>query len=382
MRVAATVDGTWPKLEPQTLEMTASETKLELPIAIAANQATGSCTFTTRLYDGERLVSVLKQPIVVGEVLRAQVNGVPMTPTQDPAIAVTLTSLADEPRTGTVRIANRFFGSGITPEHYELPYSIGARGTAELRFPVPREQANLAVSYEMRAIVKDSSGFTLSSESEVSFQACVKTTTPIAIDGDLADWQLEKLLPIPYEKWYNGPRDPKEFSGRFYTRWDDKQVYFAAEITDNVPVVNGNETVMWNDDNIMFCLYPWGHQPGEPLNAGYYREHLGPIKDGKAMIYRVGNVPSGPANAAGTHIAVKRTATGWIYEWAYPQATVHPLALKTGSAFRLSMSVWDQQKTDKKTEEDWGVHSWLTFSGFNSAVNAQPNLWRQFQMIE
>ncbi len=382
VRVAATVDGTWPKLEPQTIEMTASETKLELPIAIDANQATGSCTFTTRLYDGERLVTVLKQPIVVGEVLRAQVSGVPITPSQDPAIAVTLTSLADEPRTGTVRLVNRFFGSGIGPEQYELPYSIGARGTTELRFAVPREQANLAVSYEMRAIVSDSSGFTLASEGEVSFQACVKTTTPIAIDGDLADWDLTKLLPTPYEKWFNGPRDPKQFSARFYTRWDDQQLYFAAEITDSVPVVNGTDLLFWNDDNIMFCLYPWGYNPGEALNAGYYREHLGPIKDGKAMILRVGNVPSGPGTADGTKIAVKRTATGWIYEWAYPKATVHPLALKTGGAFRLSMSVWDQYKTDKKTETDWGQYTWLTFSGFNSAVNAVPSLWRQFQMIE
>jgi hypothetical protein len=56
--------------------------------------------------------------------------------------------------------------------------------------------------------------------------------------------------------------------------------------------------------------------------------------------------------------------------------------LAKDGAFRLSMSVWDQQKADKKDTNDWGHYSWLTFSGFNSSVNALPNLWRQFQMVE
>ncbi len=382
LRVAATVDGTWPKLEPRDVTVVAGTgTKLELPIAIAADQVTGTCTFTTRIYDGERLISVLKQPLIVGEVLQAQLAGVPMTPSQDPAIAVTITSLAGEPRSGTVRIANRFFGAGFEPAVMEQPYKVAAHGSVEVRFPIPREQANLAVSYEMRATISDASGFTLTSEDEVSFQACVKTTTPITIDGDLADWHLDKLLPIPYEKQHR-QRDLKDFNGRFYTRWDAERLYFAAEITDSVPVVTGVDQVVWNDDNIMFCLYPWGWHLGEPLNAGYYREHLGPIKGGKASFLRVGNVPSGPSTAAGAQIAVKRTATGWIYEWAYPQATMHPIALHTGGAFRVSMSVWDQFKASKKDEADWGEYSWLTFSGFNSSVNAVPSLWRQFTLVE
>ena len=61
---------------------------------------------------------------------------------------------------------------------------------------------------------------------------------------------------------------------------------------------------------------------------------------------------------------------------------MHPLALQTGAAFRLSMSVWDQHKADKKTESDWGHYTWLTCGGFNSSVNAIPSLWRQFRMVE
>ncbi len=382
-RIVATVDGTWPAVAPATVEVLPGKGgQVELPIVIPADQAAGSYTFTTRLYEGDNLVSVLKQPLVVGEVLTAQMTGVPMTRTQDPAVAVTIRSLADKPMSGTVRVANRFFGGGFTPAVLEQTYTVPPQGQTEVRFPVPRDQANLAVSYEMRATLEDKSGFTITCEDDVSFQACVKTRSPIAIDGDLADWKLEELIPIPFEKWFCGPRDPKEFSGRFYSRWDDEKLYFAAEITDNTPVVTGTEQPAWNDDNIMFCLYPWGWHMGESLNAGYYREHLGPLKGGKAGFRRFGNTPSGPVKADGAEIAVKRTDTGWVYEWAYPKASLHPLVLAKGGAFRLSMSVWDQQKADKKDVKDWGQHSWLTFSGFNSSVNALPNLWRQFQMVD
>jgi len=382
-RVVATVDGTWPQIDPQRADVAAGKaSRVELPIAIPAEKAAGSYTFTTRLLDGDKVVSVLKQPLRVGEMLTAQMTGVPMTRRQDPAIMVTIRSLADRPLSGTVRLANRFFGEGFEPAAMEQAYAIGPRGAAEVRFPVPRDQVNLATSYEMRATLADRSGFTVTCEDDVGFQACLRTAAPITVDGNLSDWKLEELIPIPFEKWHRGPRDPKEFCGRFYTRWDDQRLYFAAEITDNTPVSTGTVEVGWNDDNIQFCLYPWPWHMGEPLNTGYYREHLGPIRGGKAHIMRAGYVPSGPAQPEGAEIAVRRTATGYVYEWAYPKVSLYPLALEQGGAFRLSMSVWDQQKADKKDVNDWGKFSWLTFSGFNTSVNALPNLWRQFQLVE
>ncbi|MFM8633900.1 MAG: hypothetical protein ACKOEX_03665 [Planctomycetia bacterium] len=384
--ITATVDGTWPEVEAKSVALAADKpTTIELPIAIAADRPAGSYTFTVRVHagdkDGGKLLTVLKQPLVVGEVLSARLAGIPLTKNTDPAIAVTITSLADKPMQGRVRVANRFFG-GFMPEVMEQPYSVAPGGTAVVKFPVPREQANLATSYEMRATVADSTGIAVTCEGDVSFQACVKTKTPIAVDGNLADWKLDDLVPIPFEKWHRGPREPEDFGGRFFSRWDDERLYFAAEITDRVPVVNGTEQVLWNDDNIMFCLYPWGWRMGEPLESGYYREHLGPLAGGKAGIWRAGNVPSGPTRAEGAEIAVTRTPTGWVYEWAYPKASLHPLALKDGAAFRLSMSVWDQFKKEKKTEQDWGEFTWLTFGGFNSSVNAQPALWREFTLVE
>ncbi len=383
-KVVATVDGTWPKVPSKTVKVAADKPgTVELPIAISAKQAAGVFTFTTRLYDGDKLVSVMKQPLQIGEILTAQLTGIPMTKTQDPAIVVTVRSLGDKPMSGTVKIENRFFGAGYTATPFEGVYTVGPRGTAEVRFPVPREQANLATCYEMRATITDKSGFTIGCEDEVSFHACVKTKTPITIDGDLSDWKLDELLAIPYEKcWPGTERDRKAFSGRFYTRWDDQKVYFAAVITDSTPVANGKEYVFWTDDNIMFTLYPWTWHMGEPLNSGYYREHIGPTQGGKASIARNGYVAGGPGTAEGSEIVIKRTATGWIYEWSYPKASLSPLALEKGKGFRIAMSVFDQTKMDKTTEVDWGTFTWLTVAGFNTNVNSRPDLWRQFVFVE
>jgi hypothetical protein len=383
-KVVATVDGTWPKVGEEKVKVGPDKAgTVDLPIAVVAEQAAGTFTFTTRLYDGDRLVSVLKQPLQVGEILTAQLTGIPMTKTQDPAIVVTVRSLGDKPMSGTVRIENRFFGEGFAAAPLEGAYTVGPRGSAEVRFPVPRGQANLATTYEMRATVTDRSGFTIACADEVSFQACEKAKTPLTIDGDLSDWKLDELLEIPYEKCFPpGERDRKEFSGRFYTRWDDQKLYFAAEFNDSTPVANGTTGVFWTDDNIMFTLYPWTWHMGEALNSGYYREHIGPLQGGKAAISRNGYVAGGPGTAEGAEIVIKRTATGWIYEWSYPRAGLHPLALEKGKGFRIAMSVFDQTKMDKRTEADWGTFTWLTLAGFNTNVNARPDLWRQFVFVE
>jgi hypothetical protein len=203
------------------------------------------------------------------------------------------------------------------------------------------------------------------------------------VDGDLSDWKLDELLPIPGGMRSRlGLDKPTDLSGRLYTRWDDGKLYFAAEATDGVPVVQGTGRPHWNDDNILFLIYPWTWHMGEPLNSGYYREHLGPMVGGKAGIWRVGYVPSGPATAEGAEIAVKRTARGWVYEWAYPKAALYPLELKPGGGFRLAFSFYNQVKTDKKGENDFGRWELLTFSGFHYSILSVPSLWRQFRLVE
>lgn len=383
-RVTATVDGTWPDSPGGTVRVAAGQAAtLDLPLAVAADAMAGGQTFTTRVYDGDALVTVLKQPLLVGDLLSVELRGDPVTRKREPAVVVAIRSLADRPMKGRVRIENRYFGAGFDPDVMEGGYEVAPRGVTEVRFPVPRGQANLTASYEMRATVSDEGGFSVVCDDDVSFQASVRATRPITVDGDLGDWSLDELLPITGGmRSLFGIAAPTGLDASLYTRWNDERLFFAAVVSDGVPVVKGVDRPSWNDDNILFLIYPWTWHMGEPLNSGYYREHLGPYQGGKAGIWRVGFVPSGPANAEGAEIAVKRTATGWVYEWSYPQAALYPLEFKPGNGFRLAFSIYDQVKQDKKDENDFGQWQLLTFSGFHYSILSVPSLWRQIRLVD
>ena len=129
----------------------------------------------------------------------------------------------------------------------------------------------------------------------------------------------------------------------------------------------------------MLGLYPWGWRMGEPLNAGYYREHLGLCADGKSRVFRVGNVPSGPPAADGVSIMVKRGPKGFVYEWAYPKASLRPLELKPDARFRLSLAALDRDLDAAGKPGSLGA---VQLGGFNLNIDAQPTKWREFIMVE
>ena len=73
--------------------------------------------------------------------------------------------------------------------------------------------------------------------------------------------------------------------------------------------------------------------------------------------------------------------------WEYYEATEKV----NGDHFRLRLS-WPKSRmkgecyfTDVRigrAKKGWGKFTWLTFSGFNTSVNAQPDLWRQFTFVK
>ncbi len=76
--------------------------------------------------------------------------------------------------------------------------------------------------------------------------------TPITIDGNAADWAFvapEKADTITYgkENW-TGQAD---FGANFKTAWDHKNLYFYADITDDVKIKNGTFYLV---DNIEIWL--------------------------------------------------------------------------------------------------------------------------------
>jgi len=380
--VACTVDGTWPNVPTRLLTLKPGRANsVELPLAIRPLRATGRYPLTARLRIGTAVVGVLKADLRVEELLRLDVEAVPVTVAKPPAIRVVIRSLREKPSRGVVRFDDRFFSPSLTPTVHEKRYEVPARGSAEVFFPVARERVNLSTAYEITMILKDDSGIELTRREEIAFRATPRASGAITIDGDLSDWDLAQLVPVPFARtftgWGKAHRGPPDCSGVLYTRWDDGRLYFAAVIRDDSPVQRFNDINMWQDDNIMFGLYPWGAKLGEPLKSGYYREHLGLCADGKARIFRVGNVRGGPTTAAGAAIAVRRDGGRYVYEWAYPKKMIFPMQLAPGARFRVSVFPMDRDGPDPGKGKRWPLGG-IQLGGFNANVDARPRKWREF----
>ena len=383
--VTCTVDRTWPDVKPREMEIgKGASAKMELPVAVDSRREVGSYTLSARLAVNGKTFGLLQSPWRMSDELALAVEGIPLRAEKKPAVKVTVRNFGGRERTGVVRFRDRWFAPDLRPLPQQQAYQVPAGGTAEVLFPLPRDLVNPTSSFEVLADLEDASGIRVSREEKVSFLATEKAPGPITVDGDLADWHLEALTPVPFErelvtygKKRNGDADA---SGVFYTRWDENNLYFAAVLKDDKEVVLANDVGIWEGDSFMFGLYPWGVKQGEALHAGSYREHLGPCKDGIARIFRLGAVSGGLTDMKDAKIAVKRTKDGWIFEWAYPKSLVAPLDLRPGGRFRLSLVFFD--KDDPALGCHQGGSGGLIFGGFNSNVRVDILKWPEFVLVK
>ena len=156
--VTATVDGRWPKTEPRTVQCSPQEpVSVSLPVTVAQDTPPGSYTFTTRLLEGNKQVSVLKTPLQISEILELELGSVPLTRRQAPAITATIRNLASQPMSGTIRLDNRHFGEDSLPTEMVQPYRVAARGQVTVS-SVPTGQVKPGHQLHLYRDLRDAGG--------------------------------------------------------------------------------------------------------------------------------------------------------------------------------------------------------------------------------
>lgn len=379
--LSSTVDGYWPDIKNKKVKLKkGKKIKTVFPVKIKSNQKTGNYPLTVNLISNNKIAGFILTELNVGKPLKVEIETIPLTKKTDPAIVVKITNFKHKRIKGKVIFDDKYFSTGYRDTLYESGYTVNANKQEKIIFPVNRNLVNLATSYNISALIKDTSGIEIEKEEEIGFRACEKAKGKIKIDGDLSDWNLNELTPIPFEReftsWGKKIKDRNDLSGKLYTLWDKNYLYFGVIVKDNSHVQRYNDISIWADDNIMFGLYPWGWRKGETLHSGYYREHLGLCADGVSRIFRVGAASGGSENAKDAKICVRKTKDGYIYEWAYPEKLVFPLELKKGSKFRISMFILDRDKENGKLSALGGIQ----IGGFNENVDARPEKWREFTL--
>ena len=174
--------------------------------------------------------------------------------------------------------------------------------------------------------------------------------------------------------------DTMESPGQFYTVWRDNTLYMAMVVKDATPQSRASDINLWMDDNFLLGIYPWRYRLGGKFHSGYYREHLGFHKDGTVGLYRDVAVPSGAStDVRGVQRAVKRTKDGYVYEIAYPAESLHPLQIKPGEGFRLSLTYFDAMEHKNVLY----FHGQLYyFGGATVNFHTDPNMWLEFIFAE
>ncbi len=138
------------------------------------------------------------------------------------------------------------------------------------------------------AILVVTAGYAFSPYSWATYYA-VKRTSPIQIDGDLSDWSGVKGFTMAQEKFFfvgQGMssakwKGPQDLSAVFKVQWDEKYIYIAVEVTDDVvtephgSLVKSMETGSWDDDGVelMFdndgCGMP-RYYIGDPMHHEFH----------------------------------------------------------------------------------------------------------------
>ena len=298
-----------------------------------------------------------------------------------PGIEVEAENFSPDKISGTIVLENRFLVESMRPETTVRKFNIPPGKKAKVFFPVSKKLAKPNFNEIVEAVVTLDSGLKTVLKEKIHFRGIPHAEREIVVDGDLKDWPLDKLSPMPLERVRMTNQnecapDNMESPGRLYALWRDNTLYLAVVVKDNTPISRSQNVNLWMDDNLLFAIYPWRRRLNEGFHPGYYREHIGLHKDGTVGKYRFEGVPSGGSPAMDKVQAAIRYADGqYVYEIAYPAETLYPVQIKPGGGFCLSLANRDTTLARKGDQDLW---SSAFFAGGTVNYSTNPARWYEF----
>ena len=191
-----------------------------------------------------------------------------------------------------------------------------------------------------------------------------KRLSSVTVDGKLDDWKIEedgvklsiqKGCAVNYRQDNDTRiRDDKDLSAVLHSGYDDKNLYVAVRVFDDV--VMGREKVerLYDDDAVEFWLDA-KHDSADinmPHNPGCYQIVFAPFIEGKfkpsVWVYRNQNI--NPVIKV-VKVAGSLEKDGYIIEACIPVKVIHGLKLESGKILGFNLSVMDRDsKSDSRKQ--------------------------------
>lgn len=194
-----------------------------------------------------------------------------------------------------------------------------------------------------------------------------KLTQALTIDGDLGDWN--KACPIPllgdnqlskHDPSY--PWTPENLSAAAYLSWDDKALYVAAEVQDDVLAAPATGEDTFKSDGLTLAIHPANRSPGTEGKAFEY--FISPASpgggSGRNTLYRPASKSGGLASgqlakdSSNYELAIIRKGNFTFYEGRIPWIELGGIQAAPGSKFGLSLELNDNDGNGRAATMGWG----------------------------
>jgi hypothetical protein len=166
---------------------------------------------------------------------------------------------------------------------------------------------------------------------------CPKASAPVKLDGDLSEWgTLRESFTMPMQFAANASlwTGPEDASAHFSAAYDDKYVYLAFAVTDDLVVVNKEHKARQED---CLCVYI----DARPADVRATSARPTPIMVVIAPGPKPGEETLGDPLPEGAKAVSVITATGYNTEIAIPSALLDKVAGGDWKDFRLNIRLHD-----------------------------------------
>lgn len=207
----------------------------------------------------------------------------------------------------------------------------------------------------------------------------LKATSPPTIDGDLSDWALVEGVYLDEWEENGGTSDgPDDISLTFYVIWDDDNLYFAVEVTDDEHLHQNTGDTIYDGDAIQLAIDPTGKRPAGGFDNVSYEYNFGLGVNDEVVLSRLFGHPEGWPSHLADHLSnedelvvvrddgKKKT----YYELRIPAEDIAPAEFVANSEIGLGMicNDGDEDAPGQMGWVGWGSQS-IVFGKDNAEMN-------------
>lgn len=179
---------------------------------------------------------------------------------------------------------------------------------------------------------------------------------PIMIDGDLADWADAKPLLLNQEsqlqEGFSLWKGAKDLSGKIFVKWDNSNLYLAADVNDDMPLMNAKtKNNIWNGDAVEMTI---------GLNTSADPDRASFVKGDKQIGFGIGNGANVKPSVwdwtsakapEGARIEAKKRPGGYVFEAMIPWNSMGSFTPTAGMQIGFDCAIDDSDDGKTRTKQ-------------------------------